>query len=161
MFFNPPKQATRNKQFQEIKKIVSFSHLSSKSLIKTPLQVFFEARSSKYLDIKKTGREPYRKLGRTWKEKYIEIWAYSRPWFWFLWKNSLHYLVLLENKNFHFHKPCYLASLTITNASLRSHESHTMSSFSFPFLNQIKLGQSWPSVSLLPSLLTQLCCSCL
>ena len=66
MFFNPPKQAARNKQFQEIKKkIASFSHLSSKSLIKMPLQVFFEARSyKKYLDIKKTGREPYKKLGR-------------------------------------------------------------------------------------------------
>ena len=168
MFFNPPKQATRNKQFQEIKKIASFSHLSSKSLIKMPLRVFFEAGSyKKYWDIKKnrqgalqkTGkdieREIYRNMGIFYAMILVSLKKLT-PLSGFIWEK--------ENKNktnFHLRKPCYLASLTITNASLRSHESHTRSSFSFCFLNQIKLGQSWPSVNLLPSLLTQLCCSCL
>jgi len=65
MFSNPPKQATRNKQFQEIKKIASFSHLSSKSLIKMSLQVFFEARSyKKFLDIKKNSQGALQKTGK-------------------------------------------------------------------------------------------------
>lgn len=136
--------------------------------MKMPFQVSFGDRSyKKHLDIKKTGREAYRKLGRVYKEIYGNMGIFYAIILVSLKKRllitSLSGFIkntFIKKTNLYFHNPCYLATLTITNTSLRSYESHTLSFFSFTFPTQIKLGRSWPSVSLLSSLLTQLYCSC-
>ena len=160
---NPPKQAMSNKQFQEIKTLFHFHNCPVSHLWKYPFRYPLGPGAIQHLEIKKM--EPHRKLGRIQKEKNMGIWSYSMPWFWFFWKKTISHSIIwfyeehfffFKKTNFHFYNPCYLVSLTITNTSLRTHESQTTSFFSFPFPNQTKLVRSWPSGSLLSTLLTQL-----